>query len=287
MKKIQKILFPTDFSDTAMNAFRFAILLADQMDATIELLHVVYPQAEPLDFPVLATQATQQQVSAAESIMKKMVAETLAQLQVDHELKNAPVILPAVEIGTPTGLICRVAERDEIDLVIMGTKGEHSMMEKVFGQVSVGTIKNVHTSVLLIPEKAKFSKIDSVAYASDLMETDVFYIWQTLQLLEPFNPILRVVHVDTDDKEHAVNLEEFKTLFEGNANALQINFHELHGKEVAVELNGFIETWDIDLMVLYAPRHGFIERLFHQSVGKKLAMTAEIPLLFLKKEVAS
>ncbi|MEZ5043581.1 MAG: universal stress protein [Saprospiraceae bacterium] len=286
MKKIQKILFPTDFSDTAMNAFRYTVLLADQLDATIELLHVVYPQAEPLDFPVLATQATQQQVSAAESIMKKMVAETLAQIQVDHELKNAPVILPEVEIGTPTGLICRVAERDEVDMVVMGTKGEHSMMEKAFGQVSLGTIKNAPIPVLLVPEMARFSKINTVAYASNLMETDVFYIWQTLQLLESFHPILRVVHVDTDDKEHAVNLEEFKALFEGNPKALQINFHELHGKAVADELNGFIATWDIDMMVLYAPRHGFIERLFHQSVGKKLAMTAEVPLLFLKKATA-
>ena len=77
MKKIQKILFPTDFSPAAQNALRYAIRLADELEASIQILHIVYPQAEPLDFPALATEATQQQVGAAEMILKRTVEETL------------------------------------------------------------------------------------------------------------------------------------------------------------------------------------------------------------------
>jgi len=283
MKKIQKILFPTDFSPAAQNAFRYAILLADQLDASIQLLHVVYPQAEPLDFPVVATQATQQQVGAAESIMKKMMEETLAQIQVNHELKNNPVVLPDVEIGTPTNLICRVAERDEVDLIIMGTKGEHSMIEKAFGQVSLGTVKNTPVPVLLIPEKAIFKPIKTLAYASNLLDSDVYYIWQTLQMMESFQPAMKVIHVETDDLGHPGALENFQQLFEGNPKAKHLSFHELEGEEVDVVLSGFIEAWDVDIMALYAPSYGFFERIFHQSLGKKLLKITEIPLLFMKK----
>ena len=50
MKEINKILVPTDFSETASHAFRYALWFADQVDANLQLLHVIYPEAEPLDF---------------------------------------------------------------------------------------------------------------------------------------------------------------------------------------------------------------------------------------------
>jgi len=62
MKKITKILVPTDFSDNALNAFRYAIWFADQYEAAIHLVHVIYPSAEPLDYPSLAAQAAQQRI---------------------------------------------------------------------------------------------------------------------------------------------------------------------------------------------------------------------------------
>lgn len=283
MKKIQKILFPTDFSPVAQNAFRYAILLADELEASVQLLHVVYPQAEPLDFPVVATQATQQQVGAAETIMKRMVEETLVQIQINHELKNKPVILPDVEIGTPTSMISRVAEREEVDLIVMGTKGEHNMIEKTFGQVSLGTVKNTPAPVLLVPENATFKPVKTLAYASNLLDSDVYYIWQTLQMMEPFQPAMKVIHVETDDIGKPEALENFQQLFEGNPKAKHLSFHELEGDEVDVVLSGFIEAWDVDIMTLYAPSYGFFERIFHRSIGKKLLKITEIPLLFMKK----
>lgn len=284
MKKIQKILFPTDFSAAAQNALRYAIRLADEMEASIQILHIVYPQAEPLDFPALATEATQQQVGAAEMILKRTVEETLVQIQVDGKLKNTPVLLPDVEIGTPTNLITRIAERDEIDLIIMGAKGEHSMIEKAFGRVSLGVVKNASTPVLLVPENAKFGAIKNVAYASNLLDTDVYYIWQTLQLMEAFNPALRVIHVETDDIGKPTALDDFKALFAENPKYDKLSFHELNGNEVDVVLSGFIEAWEVDVMALFAPNYGFFESIFHRSLGKKLLRITEVPLLFMKKK---
>jgi len=283
MKKIQKILFPTDFSPAAQNAFRYAIRLADELNASIQILHIVYPQAEPLDFPAIATQATQQQVGAAETILQKTVEETLAQVQATYELKHSPVILPDVEIGTPTSLVTRIAERDEADLIIMGAKGEHNMMEKAFGRVSLGVVKNATTPVMLIPEDVNFTTIKNVGYASNLLDTDVYYIWQTLQLVEPFDAALRVIHVEKSDIGKPNALDDFKALFAENPKYKKLSFHELNGDEVDIVISGFMEAWDVDVMALYAPNYGFFESLFHRSLGKKLLKITEVPLLFMKK----
>ncbi|MFZ4427736.1 MAG: universal stress protein, partial [Saprospiraceae bacterium] len=65
MRKIHRILFPTDFSEAAQNAFRYCRSLADALSAEIFVLHVVYPEYELLDLPVLATKATHDKIDAA------------------------------------------------------------------------------------------------------------------------------------------------------------------------------------------------------------------------------
>ena len=53
MKNKFKILVPTDFSFSAENAFRHAILMADKMEADITLLNVVNPEVAMIDMPIV------------------------------------------------------------------------------------------------------------------------------------------------------------------------------------------------------------------------------------------
>ena len=127
MKKSKKILFPTDFSAPASNAFRYALSLADKLEANIEILHVVFPEAEPLDFPVLVAQSTQMRLDSAKEQLKQFVDIGLTQMV--QQLKNAPSISSDIELGTPSRIIANTALRDDVDLNIMGTKGVKSNLE--------------------------------------------------------------------------------------------------------------------------------------------------------------
>ena len=80
MKMIKKILFPTDFSATAQSAFRHCLLLADKYDADVEILHVIFPEYEALDLPVMAAQATKEKAEAAGVVMKTFVETGLTQV---------------------------------------------------------------------------------------------------------------------------------------------------------------------------------------------------------------
>ena len=60
MQTIKRILFPTDFSAASQNAFRHCILVADKYGADIQMLHVIFPEYEALDLPVMAAQATKE-----------------------------------------------------------------------------------------------------------------------------------------------------------------------------------------------------------------------------------
>lgn len=282
---VQKILFPTDFSETAQNAFRHALVLADQWEADIQLLHAVYPEYAPTDLPVMSTKATRDKVSFAESALKSFTEMGITQVQMGYSFQRAPVVQSDVEIGSPVGIINRIADRDSIDLIVMGTKGKHNALERTLGSVTTGVIEGAPCSVLVVPEEAPMNTAKSVAYAADLSETDAFYVWKAGQLLKPFSPIMHIVHVQNGQTTNEyIDIEELKGVFADNVPALQLQFHEIEGDSVTDTLDEFIEMRNIDMLVMFAPHHNLLRRLFHRSNTKKMAMETHVPLLLVKRE---
>ncbi len=281
MKKIKKILFPTDFSECANNAFVYTMMMADKMDADIEVLHIVFPETEPLDFPVIVTKATEARIEAARESMKAFV--DFGVTSVVDQLKNVPNIQSDIEVGVPVSAIAQVAKRDQADLIIMGTEGENSALDKLIGSVAQGVLGKAECPILIIPQNARFHDIATIAYATDLQESDPFEVWKVTKLLEPYSPILRMVHVN-DGRVHQEyeRMADFKSYFADNSPTIQTKYHHLPGKKVVEELNEFADTYDVDIMVMYQPNRGFFDRLFHRSKTKQMSMKCQVPLLVVK-----
>ncbi|HMQ48655.1 MAG TPA: universal stress protein [Saprospiraceae bacterium] len=283
MISIEKILFPTDFSPTAQNAFRYCLRLADHFKAKIQVLHVVYPEYEALDLPVLAAKATQDKLEAAKDLLKPFIELSLAQLSPFYEMQNRPDIQSGVEIGTPAALISEKAEDWDCDLIVMGTKGQHSLLEKFFGSVTSSVIEKSPCPVWVIPELANFHDVKSMAYASDLRDADPYHIWEIGKLLETFAPLVRCVHVNTEGSlDTALDFAQLGHFFEHHAPGLQITFHALSDNSVTKALEEFTAVHDIDLLVMYTPQRHWLENLFHKSRTKGMAFVTHIPLLILK-----
>ncbi|GJM33312.1 MAG: universal stress protein [Saprospiraceae bacterium] len=282
MGKLKKILLPTDFSETSENAFRYALMIADRFDAEVKLLHVVYPEAEPMDFPVMIAQMTQKRLEVAQQVMKTFVDRGLVQITTAQTLKRVPIIHSEVEIGTPVHQITQMAQNEAFDLIVMGTMGEHSRLEKLFGSTTVGTLRRAKCPVWVVPEKAGFNDIRNVAYATDLQENDLDHIWQTTEILKQFNPFFRIVHIETEnDKKPSLKLKELVGFFEKQFPELGLKCHNVKGQDLITELNEFADLMGIDLLIMYRPKRGFLENLFHESVTKRTVYHAHVPILIL------
>ncbi len=284
MKSIRKILFPTDFSDAALNAFRYCLLLADEVKADIELLHVIYPEYENLDVPVVASKATNNKIDAAKYTLQSFVDWGLAQIQLTHTIKNFPTINSNVEVGNVVNNIVKEGRKKEVDLIILGRKGEHTLFERTFGSVTSGVIERAASAVMIIPEKTDFKATQIVAYATDLSEADPYHIWKTGQWLSVFHPILHIVHIATKQENGHVNLEEMDRFFENQAPGLQVQFHTIQGSSVTEGLETFAEWHNVDMIVMYAPQHNLIQRIFQKSNTRAMAMNSSIPILLIKEE---
>lgn len=280
MEKIQKILVPTDFSQAAQHAFNYALRMADHLEASVHLLHVIYPQVDSFDAPIIATQATRAQIEAAQEVIKAFEAAGLDKVKAD--LTHVPAIQSNVEVGSAVAVINSVAEKEMFPLIIMGTRGEHSALEKLLGTVASGVVGNAHCPVVVVPETASFQNIQRVAYATDLQLADPYEIWRVAKLLAPFHTIMHVVHFGDEEKKGAApQLKELETFFQENVPALQIQFHQFVQEELTDDINAFADQYSIDLLVMYRTHRSFPDRLFHRSRTKQMSKKTKVPLLVM------
>lgn len=282
MEKVKKILFPTDFSEHAENAFRFALLLANQLKAQIEVLHVVYPQGESIDLPVMVTQANNIKIAYARKQLGTFIDNGLTQIL--QEVETLPDVSKSIEIGSPVFTIQDIAQRDDIDIIVMGTQGENSTINKILGSIAATIVKKVDCAVVVVPKDVSFGKINNIAYASDLMDEDPYEIWKALQLLKPISPILHFVHFNLkkDGVEETEKMETMRKYIEERLPALQSKTYYLPATNLSEALNNFVEDHAIDLVVMFQPNRSFLDNLLHKSHTKKMATKTKVPLMVVK-----
>jgi nucleotide-binding universal stress UspA family protein len=152
MIRLKKILYPTDFSDSSLEALRYAVSFARDFRAKLVLMHVVNEQifSEGLNLPrVTAPEALEQELSAeAERRLKALIpADERAGL--DRET----VILR----GLPFLEIVRYAKDNDIDLIVIGTHGRSGLEHVIFGSTAERVVRKAPCPVLTVqPAQRKF-----------------------------------------------------------------------------------------------------------------------------------
>ncbi len=282
MSQVKKILFPTDFSPTAQNAFKHCLILADYYQAKIEVLHVVFPEYAAMDVPVVSMATTREKVDAAVPVMHSFLELGLSQAQAFYTFQAIPRVEEKVEIGIAVGTIVKMANEHDADLIMMGTKGSHNTLEKAFGSVSTGVIEQAKCPVMLIPEFAQWKPTHIVAYATDLSESDPYHFWKAAEMLTPFHPLLHVINIHKGDAHDQIAIDELKKIFSNNTPAVKISFHQEKHDSITDGLEVFVDNYGVDLLVMYSPHRSWVERWFHHSQTRDVAFTTRIPLLVIK-----
>ncbi|MCP4995534.1 MAG: universal stress protein [Gammaproteobacteria bacterium] len=119
MANYQHILLAADFSKENSIVVDRAIEMARQNDAKLSLIHVVeyigtlytgeIPLPDDLDL---------------EEQLLEQAQERLQKLASDHQITESRRF---VELGTPKQEIMRIAEEQQVDLIIIGSHGRHGL----------------------------------------------------------------------------------------------------------------------------------------------------------------
>ncbi len=283
---MKKILFPTDFSPAADNAFRYALRVAEEIEASLIVLHVYQlPQIRGAS----RLPNTMQQVYESMRIEEFKNFEDnipyLKQMAEDYGLGDIPIDYVMEHRETVRGILM-VAREKEVDMIVMGTTGASGLKELFIGSVAGEVLEHAACSVLAIPEKAEFDgEIDKIAVTTSFKEEEKKAIRRVLDFAANFSAEVYCVNVDVGHTEFfAKKMEVLKDDFKGVPN---LHFVVLHDGTIKNALSKFLEENSIDILAMLTHRRNFIEELFRFSRTKKMAYHAKTPILAIQAHTLS
>jgi nucleotide-binding universal stress UspA family protein len=136
-----KILFAHDGGMLAERALVYLEHVAQIEQAEVIVLHVY--QLPERYATVEGYEALRAQY---EAIGKEIVDDAVGQLQ-EREIDARGLVLP----GDSARVILETAAREEVSLIVMGTRGPSNMAELVVGSVSVEVLRHASCPVLVVP----------------------------------------------------------------------------------------------------------------------------------------
>lgn len=141
------ILVPTDGSPTADHALREALDLASETGATLHVLYIVDTSAAGWaavgseEFGVESNQALEYLHEEAEEVTAKA---TRAAREAGVE------VVTAIDDGTPYRGILEYAEKQDVDLLVMGTHGRTGLDRYLLGSTTERVVRRSPVPVLTV-----------------------------------------------------------------------------------------------------------------------------------------
>lgn len=139
----RKILVPVDGSPAAERMLAAIVARRAQFQAPLTVVHVV--NVDKLAYRMIPDFQLEMIRESARKAGETLLQERLAQLAA------AGVSCAArLEFGSPRETICRIANDEQFDLVILGRRGMGEIRDALFGAVSNYVLHHVRCPVLLI-----------------------------------------------------------------------------------------------------------------------------------------
>jgi|SRR5271157_4926387 len=144
----QKILFCTDFSENSEPARELAVEYAKAFGAKLLIIHVVdssgFPSYADWMLPSAADELNQLLLRTQESAETRLGALSRECSQGIKEVKTF------CKIGLAPKEIVSLAEKESVDLIVVGTHGRTGVKHLVMGSIARSVLKTAHRPVLIV-----------------------------------------------------------------------------------------------------------------------------------------
>lgn len=145
MKKISKLIFATDFSETSKHAEEIALQLREQLGAQLHLTHIFDPVSFEMPAPYYFMPGADQWLKERMENLRNQGREALEKYA--EQIGGCTVHFLE---GKPGAQLVGLAEEQEADLIIMGTHGHKGLNRMLLGSVTEYVMRHCGVPVLTI-----------------------------------------------------------------------------------------------------------------------------------------
>lgn len=273
------VLIPTDFSENSKNAISYALDFFADCPVRVYMLHVSPPNSsyQPRPLKVLQnTLSSEEPASHTQSLEEEVNNCRLMTRNSKHEF------FAIEKKGALIEAIRSQVEKFEIDLIVMGTKGNAGMEDDKMDSKTYEVITKVKCPIMVVPEHARMDKIDNISFITDYNNIYRNKVISTLsKALQLHQAPLRVLHLRPKNSKLTSEQVDNKGFLHYFFRDTKHSFHFLESQYVESGIQEFIDTWEISIVAIAARNLNFIQRLMLRPASEAISYHTEIPFLVM------
>jgi nucleotide-binding universal stress UspA family protein len=281
------VIVPTDYSENANHALRFAIYMSDKVKMKIGVFHwveILIPTSTP---PHLYKELYEEQKSFKLAQLKENVDKVLASLErkaedvsIDYFLKDGSSL---------DDTLAEAVKECQADVVVMGTQGASGLTKFFMGSNTASVIDHANVPVIAIPEQYPLGPITKIGYASDLKDV-VTEVAELVKFAKPFGASIEIFHVYPSFPQWAdsskENLDKISEHIHKTYPGQKFHLHVVQTykeNDTVYGIKKFVEGYKPDMLAMFTVKRTFWDKLFDSSRTEEVAFDVKVPLLTLKK----
>lgn len=154
MTTIQHILYATDQSQCALEAYEYAVSIARQYRARLTLLTVIQeaPDLSIYDINMGRSSSEKKWLEARREYIQKTRDEYIENIKAEYEKTCAGADEIIVETGIPSKIILLIADEKKCDFIVIGMRGKgKTLNDALMGDTVRRVLHQARQPVLVVP----------------------------------------------------------------------------------------------------------------------------------------
>lgn len=276
---MKTFLIPVDFSDVSYTTAQYALDLAAHLKALKVIFYHSYA-ATPIASPN-SSESDNPYQDAAIKHLKKM----LGKLSLPNSIPSDQLVLLADNKNVKAG-VEHIVQEYSVSLIVMGIAGLSDIENTLIGRNTLAVAASGAAPLLIVPRNHTFQPVDNVVYATDLKDIEANTPVDSIKRIAgQLHAKTHILHLDYaaqhQSPETLLGQKQLtRLLSELNPQFDVVNDH----KDKAYGIFDYVKKHHIDLILMASRNYGFFERLFRNSVSKKLLNIADVPVVLLKNK---
>ena len=277
----RKILLPTDFSKSAWHAINYALELYKEDNCIFYILNVFSATSNVFE-SLLNMEPGSELYETKKTNSEKGLGKVLDLILFNDESNPKHVFKTISVFNNPVEAIKNIVDEKDIEIIVMGTKGETNNQKSAFGSVAINVMEKVRNCpVIVVPEDAVHTMPKEIVFPTDykinFKKRELNYL---LDITKKCDAAIVVLHITEEEKLSKTQIEN-KKLLEEYLEDVKCSFHTLPNYSVESAVNLFVESRESDMVAFINKKHALFGSVFVQPMVKELGFHSKVPMLVM------
>ncbi|RNC87751.1 MAG: universal stress protein [Winogradskyella sp.] len=277
----RKILLPTDFSENAWHAINYAVELYKDEVCDFYILNVFSATGNIME-SLMNLEPGSGLYETKKKNSEEGLNETLQELILNDKSDPKHSFKTISVFNNPIEAIKNLVEQKDIEMIVMGTKGETSSSEAAFGSTAIYVMEKVRNCpVMVIPQNADLAMPKEIVfptgYKTHYKKRELSYL---INIAKKCSATIAVLHV-SQNKELSKKQQESRELLEEIFEDINYEIHNLSYASIETAVSIFIQSRKSGMLAFINKKHEFFGSILTNPMVKNITFHVNVPILTL------